>query len=131
MGAILPLHALIVHQAHVGLIHQSRRLQAVTGPLAFHVAARQAAELVINDGSQPFQRALVSIAPGSEEGAYVVHSRFTRLCRPPHPQDAELYQTTAGFFLSPPPPPPPPKDPNLAQPAAFLHAPPRARSALI
>jgi hypothetical protein len=37
MGAILPLHALIIHQAHVGFINQSRRLQAVTGALAFHV----------------------------------------------------------------------------------------------
>jgi hypothetical protein len=72
---ILPLHALIIHKAHVGFMNQSRRLQAVTGTLAFHVAARQAVEFVINDGGQPRERALVSVAPGAEERAYVAHSR--------------------------------------------------------
>ena len=46
MGAILPLHALIVHQAHVGFVNQSRRLKAVAGALALHVAACQAVQLV-------------------------------------------------------------------------------------
>src|SRR5438045_2960031 len=82
MGAILPLHSLIIHQAHIGFINQSRSLQAVAGALTFHVAARQAAQFVINDGGQPRQGPLVSIAPGAEERTYVVHSRFTGLCRP-------------------------------------------------
>ena len=84
MGAILPLHALIIHQAHVGLINQSRRLEAVAGALAFHVAAGQTAKLVINDGGQPREGALVSVAPGAEECTYVAPSRLTRLCRPLH-----------------------------------------------
>ena len=42
MRAILPLHPLIIHQAHVGFIDQGRRLEAVAGPLTFHIAARQA-----------------------------------------------------------------------------------------
>src|SRR5260370_4176936 len=29
MGAILPPHAIIIYQAHVGFVHQSRRLQAM------------------------------------------------------------------------------------------------------
>src|SRR5260221_4194660 len=82
MGAILPLHALIIHQPHVGFIDQGRGLEAVAGALPFHVTASQAAQLVINDGSQPRERALVSVAPGAEELAYVVHSRFTGLCHP-------------------------------------------------
>ena len=79
MGAILPLHALIIHQAHVGFIHQGRRLQAVAGALASHVAARQAVELVINDGGQPFERVPVAVAPGAEERADLTHPRLTRL----------------------------------------------------
>ena len=84
MGAILPLHALIIHQAHVGFIDQGRGLQAVAGALAFHVAARQAVEFVINDGGQPFERALVSVAPGAEQRADVAPCRFAGV-RPLHP----------------------------------------------
>jgi hypothetical protein len=55
MGAILPLHAFVVHQAHVRLIYESRRLQAVTGALASHVAPCEAAEFVIDDRGQPIE----------------------------------------------------------------------------
>ena len=78
MSAILPLHALIIHQAHVGFIDQGRGLEAVAGALPFHVAAREAAKLVINDGGQPRERAMVAVAPGAEELAYVVHGQFTQ-----------------------------------------------------
>jgi hypothetical protein len=54
-------------------------LEAVAGALAFHVAARQAVELVVNDRGQLFQRALVSVAPGAEQRANVLRGRFTRL----------------------------------------------------
>ena len=67
MRAILPLHALVIHQAHVGFIDQRGGLQAVPRALALHVAARQTAQFVINDGSQLFERALVSAAPGAEQ----------------------------------------------------------------
>src|SRR2546427_6639695 len=76
MGAILPMHALIIHQAHVGLIDQSGRLENVAGALAIHVAVGQAVEFTINDGGQPLERALVSIAPGAEERAYVFCIQF-------------------------------------------------------
>ena len=84
MGSILPLHALIIHEAHVGFVDQGGSLQAVAGALVFHVAARQAAKLVIDDGGQPVEGALVATAPGAEKRAYVAHSRLTRLCRPLH-----------------------------------------------
>ena len=84
MGAILPLHALVIHQPHVGFIKQGRRLEAVAGALTLHITTRQAVEFVINDGGQPFQRALVSAAPGAKQLAYVAHSRLTRLCRSLH-----------------------------------------------
>src|SRR5437763_4692816 len=70
MGPILPLHALIVHQTHVGFVHQVSRLQRVAWALALYIAVSQAAELFINDGRQAVERALVSIGPGAKELAY-------------------------------------------------------------
>jgi hypothetical protein len=70
MGPILPLHALVIHQAHVGLVHQSRCLQAVGGALASHVPLREAPEFVIHEGRQPVERRLISVAPGSEQPAH-------------------------------------------------------------
>ncbi len=71
MRSILPLHALVIHQANVGFVYQGRRLQAVAGAFASHVAARQAAEFVIDDGGQPLERGSFSVAPGSEQAAHV------------------------------------------------------------
>jgi hypothetical protein len=59
----------------------------VTGALALHVAACQAVEFVVDDGSQSLERALVSVAPGAEELAYVA-GLFPSL----HPLSAELYR---------------------------------------
>src|SRR5437867_6188264 len=90
MGAILPLHALVIHQAHVGFIDQGRGLEAVAGALAFHVALPQTVELVINDGGQPVECASIPVSPGSEQLAHLVHSRFTRVM---HLLRAELYRS--------------------------------------
>jgi hypothetical protein len=75
VGSIVPLHALVVHQAQVGFIHQSCRLQAVAGAFPFHVATCQTVEFAVNGWGQPFERRLVSVPPGAEKSAYVVHSR--------------------------------------------------------
>src|SRR5437773_1748400 len=84
MGAILPLHALVIHQAHVGFIDQGRGLEAVAGALAFHVALRQTVELVINDGGQPVECASIPVSPGSEQLAHLAGRRryhVILLCR--------------------------------------------------
>jgi hypothetical protein len=81
MGAILPLHSIVIHQAHPGFIDNGRCLEAVAGPLASQVATRQPVELVINNRGQPIECALISIAPGAEEPAYILHSRFTSFLR--------------------------------------------------
>jgi len=75
MSAILPLHALIAHEAHVSLIHQRRRLQALAWTLASHVAARQSVELLIHDRGQPFERARVSVGPRAEQLAHLIVGR--------------------------------------------------------
>src|ERR1700722_6643472 len=85
MGAVLPLHALIVDQANVSLIDQGRRLERVAWAFALQIAVSQAVEFVVNDGGQPFECALVSVAPGAQQRAYVACLRLARLCRPLHP----------------------------------------------
>ncbi len=86
MGAILPLHAFVVHQAHVGFVDQGGRLQCVAWALALHIAVGQAAEFVVNDRRQAIERALVSIAPGAQEPCHFAsvqllwHMRLPDLC---------------------------------------------------
>src|ERR1700722_9011760 len=80
MGAILPLHAFIIHQTHVRLVDQGCCLQAVAGPLTSHVAPRQAVQFAIDDGSQPVERALVSLAPCAQQLADVARGRSRGLC---------------------------------------------------
>src|ERR1019366_5737450 len=71
VGAILPLHALVIHQSHVGFVDQSGGLQAMTGTFTFHVASRQAVEFVIDDWSQAVESSSISITPGSEKLGHV------------------------------------------------------------
>jgi hypothetical protein len=71
MCAVLPLHSLVIHQAHVGFIDQSGGLQAVTGTLTSHVASRQTVEFVIDDWSQTVERRSISITPGPEKLGYL------------------------------------------------------------
>src|SRR5579871_1023036 len=80
MCAILPLHARIVHQAHIGFIYQCGGLQAVAGVFPFQVAPRQPPQLFVNDGGELFERALISAAPGVQERADLTLRRFTGLC---------------------------------------------------
>src|SRR5262245_45591160 len=72
MGAILPLHALVVNQTHVGFIHQGSGLERVAWALALHVVVSQSAEFFINDRCQAVESASVSTTPGAEKLAYFV-----------------------------------------------------------
>jgi hypothetical protein len=55
MGAILPMHALIVHQAHIGLVYEGGGLERVAPALALHIAVGQAAELFVDGRRQPVE----------------------------------------------------------------------------
>ncbi len=67
VGAILPLHSLVVHQAHVRFVYQRGRLEGVARALALHVAVSEAAKFTIDDRCQTIQRALISRAPSAQE----------------------------------------------------------------
>ncbi len=55
MCAILPLHALVVHQTDVGFIYEGSRLERVAGALTLHVVVGQAAKLPIEDRRQALE----------------------------------------------------------------------------
>ena len=61
--AVLPFGFLLPGKTKISLINQGRRLQRVTVALPPHIAMRDAPQLVINQGSQPFERAPVSLLP--------------------------------------------------------------------
>ena len=84
MSPVLPLHAFVVDQPHVGFIDQRRRLQAVAGALALHVVVRQTAELVVDDRRQQGERTLIPVAPRPEKRADVARNWFTRASAPIH-----------------------------------------------
>ncbi|HYS27743.1 MAG TPA: hypothetical protein VEP46_19175, partial [Vicinamibacterales bacterium] len=72
MCAILPLHPVVVHQAHVGFIDQGGRLEAVAGAFTSHVAVRQETKLRIDDRRELGEGELVSVAPGAQQLTDVV-----------------------------------------------------------
>src|SRR6516225_8829396 len=77
MGPVLPVHPLVVDQAHICLVDQRGGLQAMADALAFHVAACEAAKLVVHDRRQLRERALVTAAPRTEERTNVIPDRFS------------------------------------------------------
>ena len=84
MGAVLPVHALVIDQPQVGFVDQRRRLQAVAGALAPHVVVRQTTELVVDDRHQEGERTLIPVAPRPEKRADVAWNRFTSASAPMH-----------------------------------------------
>ena len=84
MGAVLPVHALVIDQPQVGFVDQGRGLQAVAGALAPHVVVRQTTEFVVDDRHQEGERKLIPVAPRSEKRADVAWNWFTRASAPIH-----------------------------------------------
>ena len=82
MGPILPLHALVIHEADVGLVDQRAGLKVVVGALASHVPVRQPAELRLHDRRQLVEGELVFVAPGTEELADIVDRHGCRFRGP-------------------------------------------------
>ena len=72
MGAVLPLHPLVINQAHIRFIDEGGRLQAVIATLTSHVAVRQPAELRVDDRRQLAEGELVAVAPRAEKLADLV-----------------------------------------------------------
>src|SRR5712692_828785 len=67
----------LIGQPQISLVYQSCRLQRVSRTLATQVAARQPMELVVYQGHQLFQSALVTPTPSFEE----LRDTLRRTCR--------------------------------------------------
>jgi hypothetical protein len=94
MSPVLPLHAFVVDQPHVGFIDQRSRLQAVASLLAFQVVVRQTVELVVHNRGQPSERALVAVGPRTEQRTDVVGNRFNRAHELRHSGWSALYRSS-------------------------------------
>jgi hypothetical protein len=63
VGAALPRHSLGFDQPQVSFVDQVRRLQGVAGALPPQVAGRLAAQLLVDEREESFQRLLVARTP--------------------------------------------------------------------
>ena len=64
MGAVLPIDLTLVYQPQKSLVNKSRRLERVAGPLTAQVAARQKAQLIVDERRQLIAGALIALIPG-------------------------------------------------------------------
>ena len=77
--AILPLDPADINQAEIGLVHECRGLEHVTGALTCHVALGNPPELVVHERQQFLHRLFASTPPLEEErrqvmGSYIRHA---------------------------------------------------------
>ena len=96
MGAVLPLHALVIDQPQVGFVDQRRRLQAVAGALALHVVVRQTTEFVVHDRRQQSERRCPRRSTPGE--AQLTSSGTGSLAHPPR-----CIVTRVGLYMRPSP----------------------------
>src|SRR5664279_87951 len=102
MGAILPLHVLVIHQPHVGFVDQSGGLQTMTEALTSHVASREAMEFVINDRRQAVESDSISITPSPEKLGHLTtrwrSGLVVRWCEFPHCSYLRTHACSCGLF---------------------------------
>jgi hypothetical protein len=63
MSAVLPPDSVLVDQSEVGFMDQRGGLQGVVTILVPHEVAGKAMQLALNQGNQPIERRLVTVAP--------------------------------------------------------------------
>ena len=64
---VLPLHASLIHELQIRLVHQRRRRQGMVRTLPPQVAAGQPAQLAVDRLHQAAPRRRFSVAPGDEQ----------------------------------------------------------------
>ena len=64
---VLPPHLIDLHELQVGLVHECGGLESVALALPAHVAARQPAELVVDERREGVERSLIPGAPGQQQ----------------------------------------------------------------
>jgi hypothetical protein len=67
----LPMNAILIDQACVGLVDERGGLERVPNPLLPEKASGQLAQLVVDEGHQGSQRPAIAPAPGDEQIGHV------------------------------------------------------------
>src|SRR5262249_26986906 len=75
----------------------SRRLECVAGPLTAQVAARQTAQLAINERRQLIAGALISLIPGDQQSSDFIRRR-SHLCSSARARILPQARTKSKFF---------------------------------
>jgi hypothetical protein len=76
MAATVPLLVLFhVYQAEIGLMHQRRGLERLTGRFLGQLPRRQLAQRVVDQRQQLFRGARVAVLKGGQDASHVVHRR--------------------------------------------------------
>lgn len=66
MRAIVPRHPAETAQPEIRLVHQSGRLERMTGALRPQMPGGDGPELGVNQGQELFERAVIPLLPGAE-----------------------------------------------------------------
>jgi hypothetical protein len=66
MGAVLPTHVRLIHQANIGLVDQRGGLKGVAFPFTIHETAREPVKLVVDEWVQLVERFLITTTPFDE-----------------------------------------------------------------
>jgi hypothetical protein len=67
VAAVLPTHLVPSQQTKTDLVHESRRLERDVRTLAGEIAERHPVQFIVDERDQPFERALITIAPDTEQ----------------------------------------------------------------
>ena len=80
-GPILPPDPLHIDETHVGLVHERRGLQAVTGALPRHATPRNPTQLVVHKRHELVERRLIALAPCQQQPGDLDRRTYcTRFC---------------------------------------------------
>jgi hypothetical protein len=63
MRTILPQRIALIYQPQIRLVYEGSGLQSVALALPPKMAGRKTAKLFVNEGSEVFERSLISIGP--------------------------------------------------------------------
>ncbi len=72
VGAVVPVHLPLIDQLEVRLVDQRSRLQGVLGPNGRQRAARDPAQLSVNERHEPIARGCIAVTPVDQESRDVV-----------------------------------------------------------
>jgi hypothetical protein len=100
MRAVLPRHVLGGNKPQICLVHERRRLQAVTDCLTADMFPRNAMEFVIHQRYQSFERTIAALPPFEQESGHFCSRDWQGLILGPFETAPGFFHQLASFFAS-------------------------------